>query len=394
MRFMARPTTLARDTVPALILLVIGLFGTTAVARFVHHEGRPGVVAYALVVVAALALAFRRPRPLAVLAVTAAATCLYLVLGYPYGPIQLSLVVAVFTVGRRLPLRPAAVACALATAALLLHGFVGESGAEPTSVLPFAAWTIVPFAVGVVARVNAEANARARAEQAREYAYEERLRIAQEVHDVVGHGLAAINMQAEIALHLLPKRPEQAGEALTAISRASKEALDELRAALAVVRRSAPPGLARLDDLVERMSGTGVPVTVEFTGTPRTLPVPVDLAAYRLIQESLTNVLRHAGPAAATVRIDHEPAALTVTVTDDGHGGPADKAGSTARASSTGKAGPAGNAGPAREAGDDGQVVEGHGLRGMRERVTTLGGSFEAGPQLTGGFRVRGTFPL
>ena len=353
--------TTARDTALSLLVLVVGLFGTTAVARFQHHEGRPGGLAYALVVIAALALVFRRPRPLATLAVTAAATSLYLVLGYPYGPIQISLVVAVFTVARTRMLRPAAAACAIATAALLLHGLVGKSGAGLTGVLPFAVWTIVPFAVGVVARVNDEADARSRAEQAREYAYEERLRIAQEVHDVVGHGLAAINMQAEIALHLLPKRPEQAGDALTAISRASKEALDELRATLAVIRRSPLPGLARLEDLVRRMSGTGVPVTVEFTGTPGALPAPVDLAAYRLVQESLTNVLRHAGPAGAAVRIAHEPATLVVTVSDTGRGGPAE---------------------------------EGHGLRGMRERVTALGGDFEAGPGPGGGFRVRGTFPL
>jgi signal transduction histidine kinase len=303
-----------------------------------------------------------------VLAVTAVPTGVYLLLGYPYGPIQISLVVAVFTVARRLPLRPAAVAGAAATVALLLHGYVGGSAATPTGVLPFSAWAVVPFAVGVVVRVSVEANQRSRDEQIRRYAFEERLRIAQEVHDVVGHGLSAINMQAEIALHLLSRRPEQAEEALTAISRTSKEALDELRATLAVVRRADPaglraptPGLARLDDLVERMSGTGVPVTVEVVGAPRDVPAAVDLAAYRLVQESLTNVLRHGDGAAATVHIDHEPEALTVTVTDDGPGGPA----------------------PA-----------GHGINGMRERVTALGGAFEAGPRPTGGFRVRGSFPL
>jgi signal transduction histidine kinase len=358
-----------RDGALALIVLVIGLFGTLPAARIQHHPDRLDALAYVLVTGAALALVPRRRWPLATLAAITAATSLYLILGYPYGPIQISLVVAVFTVARQLPLTVAATAGAAATVAILLHGVVGRSGGTPTGVLPFSVWTIVPFAVGVVARVTTEANARSRAEQIREHAFEERLRIAQEVHDVVGHGLSAINMQAEIALHLLPKRPGQAEEALIAISRTSKEALDELRATLAVVRRSDPsgvraptPGLARLDDLVRRMSGTGVPVTVDIRGTPGDLPAAVDLAAYRLVQESLTNVLRHAGPAGATVEIEHEPEALTVTVTDTGPGGAMNEAG--------------------------------QGINGMRDRVTTLGGTFAAGPRLTGGFRVRGTFPL
>lgn len=358
-----------RDAALALIVLVVGLFGTRWAAYVQHGGDRLNPFAYVLVTASALALVARSRAPLATLAATAAATSLYLILGFPYGPIQISLVVAVFTVGRHLPLKVSATACAVVTVALLLHGVVGDSGATATGVLPFSAWTIVPFAVGVVARVTAEAGARSRAEQIREHAFEERLRIAQEVHDVVGHGLSAINMQAEIALHLLPRRPEQAEEALAAISRTSKEALDELRATLAVVRRFDPsglraptPGLARLDDLVRRMSGTGVPVTVEFSGTPRDLPIAVDLAAYRLVQESLTNVLRHAGPAAASVKIEYAPEALRVTVADDGRGPSTTK--------------------------------EGHGINGMRERLTNLGATFEAGPGPTGGFRVRGSFPL
>jgi signal transduction histidine kinase len=348
-----------RDGALALIVLVIGLFGTRYAAHIQDAGDRLDPLAYVLVTVAALALVARSRTPLATLAATTGATSLYLILGFPYGPIQISLVVAVFTVGQHLPLKVSATACAIATIAVLLHGLT-----TPTAVLPFSAWTIVPFAVGVVARTTAEAGARSRAARI----LEERLRIAQEVHDVVGHGLSAINMQAEIALHLLPRRPEQAEEALTAISRTSKEALDELRATLAVVRRSDPsglraptPGLARLQDLVERMSGTGVPVTVEVTGTRGDLPIAVDLAAYRLVQESLTNVLRHAGPARATVTVEHVPEALTVTVTDTGRGGP---------------------------------VSNGHGINGMRERVTTLGGTFEAAPGPSGGFSVRGSFPL
>ncbi|MBX6354628.1 MAG: sensor histidine kinase [Micromonosporaceae bacterium] len=364
-----RAHLLLQDALLALVLAAIGLGGTRGAAELQHTS--VDALGFALVVAAAATLTLRRVWPLATLAGATGATSAYLLLGNPYGPVLISFAVAVFTVANRLPARRAAIASGVALLVLLLHSAVGRSPVGWAGLVPGSAWVAVPFAVGLVMRVTREANARARAEQAREYAYEERLRIAQEVHDVVGHGLAAINMQAEIALHLLPKRPEQAGEALSAISRTSKEALDELRATLAVVRRSDPsgvraptPGLARLGDLVDRMSATGVPVTVEVTGTPRDLPAAVDLAAYRLVQESLTNVLRHAGQASATVRVAHEPDRLTVTVTDTGRGAPA-----------------APNAG-------------GHGIRGMRERVTALGGVFEAGPAPAGGFRVQGSFPL
>jgi signal transduction histidine kinase len=177
-------------------------------------------------------------------------------------------------------------------------------------------------------------------------------------------------MQAEIALHLLARKPEQAEAALTAISRTSKEALDELRVTLTVVRRDeaaddrAPaPGLAQLPQLRDRLAGAGVPVTVEVTGEPRALPVAVDLAAYRVVQESLTNVLRHAGPATATVRLRHTRTGVAIEVTDTGRG-------------------------PAPGPG------VGYGLAGMRERVTALGGTFTAGPAPGGGFRVSATLPV
>jgi len=363
-----RPHMLLQDGLLALLLAVIGLFGTQGAAQLQDVPvDAPG---FALVVAAAIALVVRRVWPLATLAAGTAATSAYLIMGYPYGPILISFAVAVFTVAHRIPTKRAAVASGVALVAMLSHTVVGSSPEGWEGIVPGSAWVVVPYAAGVVVRVTREAHARSRAEQVRQYAYEERLRVAQEVHDVVGHGLAAINMQAEIALHLLPKRPEQADEALRAISRTSKEALDELRATLAVVRRSDPsgvraptPGLARLADLVDRMGGTGVPVAVEVTGAPRELPAVVDLAAYRLVQESLTNVLRHAGPASATVQVAYEPDSLAVTVTDTGRG-----------------------PGPARPGG--------HGLLGMRERVTALGGTFEAGPGPAGGFRVQGRFPL
>ncbi|OKI89393.1 sensor histidine kinase [Micromonospora sp. CB01531] len=358
------------DALVALALLVIGLFGTAPAG--LNQGVGTGRATYPLVVVAAIALAVRRRWPLATLAVVTAAATAYLVLGYPYGPILLSFFVAVYTVAAYRPLRAAAVACGLALAVLLLHVFVGVRSLGLLGLMPAAAWVVVPFAVGTTVRLGRESAARNRVDEARRLADAERLRVAREVHDVVGHGLAAIHMQAEIALHLLAKRPEQAEAALTAISRTSKEALDELRVTLTVVRRDEPvderapaPGLAQLPQLRERLAGAGVPVTVEVDGEPRALPVAVDLAAYRVVQEALTNVLRHAGPATATVRLRYAPTEVTVEVTDTGRGAVALPGGTA-----------------------------GYGLAGMRERVTALGGSFTAGPASAGGFRVYATLPL
>ncbi|WP_446219012.1 sensor histidine kinase [Micromonospora sp. IBHARD004] len=356
------------DAVVALVLLGIGLVGTAPAGA---NEGiDTGRATYPLVAVAALALAVRRRWPLATLAVVTAATTAYLVLGYPYGPILFSFLVAVYTVAAYLPLRTAAVAGGVALAALLLHVVVGVRPPGLLGAMPAAAWVVVPFAIGTTVRLVRENAARGRVDEARRLADAERLRVAREVHDVVGHGLAAIHMQAEIALHLLARKPEQAEVALTAISRTSKEALDELRVTLTVVRRDeaaddrAPaPGLAQLPQLRDRLAGAGVPVTVEVTGELRALPVAVDLAAYRVVQESLTNVLRHAGPATATVRLRHTPTGVEIEVTDTGRG-------------------------PAPGPG------VGYGLAGMRERVTALGGTFTAGPAPCGGFRVSATLPV
>lgn len=354
----------------ALALLAIGLVGTAPAG--LNQGLDTGRATYPLVVVAALAVAARRRWPLVTLAIVTAATTAYLVLGYPYGPILLSLFVAVYTVAARRPVRIAAVAGGVALLALLTHVFVGPRPPGLIGLMPAAAWVVVPFAVGTTVRLGQEYAARGRADEARRLADAERLRVAREVHDVVGHGLAAIHLQAEIALHLLARRPEQAEAALTAISRTSKEALDELRVTLTVVRRdeagdgrSPTPGLAQLPQLRERLAGAGLPVSVAVEGEPYPLPVAVDLAAYRVVQEALTNVLRHAGPATAAVRLRYAPAEVAVEVTDTGRGAAA---------------------GPPRPGGS--------GLAGMRERVTALGGSFAAGPAPAGGFRVSAVLPV
>jgi signal transduction histidine kinase len=357
------------DGLLAGVLLLFGLAATPMAAQAQPQATGPDAGSAALIVVAALALVVRRRWPLAVLAVSAAVTTAYLLRGYPYGPILFALSVAVYTVASSRPLRPAALVAGAALVALTLHVFVPPVGGPDLGGLaPAVAWVVVPFALGVTVRLSRSAALTARADAARRIADDERLRIAQEVHDVVGHGLAAINMQAEIALHLMHRKPEQVEAALTAISRTSKEGLDELRATLAAVRhgddRAPVPGLAQLPALRDRLAYAGLPVTVSVVGAPvgGEVPVAVDLASYRIVQEALTNVLRHAGSTTAQVRIEHRDDAVVVEVTDTGLGG----------APSPG----------------------GTGIAGMRERAGALGGQLQAGPRPEGGFRVYAVLPL
>jgi signal transduction histidine kinase len=236
------------------------------------------------------------------------------------------------------------------------------------------AWLGAPWAVGALIRMRSEGRIQSRREEATRAADAERLRIAAEVHDVAGHGLAVIAMQAGVALHVLDRRPEQARIALEEIRAASTEALDGLRASLDSLRTpgaDAPltpglPGLAELPALVERIRRAGM--AVELTATGQAVPVApaLDHAAYRIVQESLTNVLKHAGPASrAWVRLQWRPDALELSVLDDGRGAAAMVDG-------------------------DGR---GQGVLGMAERAKLHGGHLEAGPRAGGGFGVHAALP-
>ncbi len=264
---------------------------------------------------------------------------------------------------------------------LVVQTAIGAAGpareAIQTSLLPVG-WIVASAVLGQMSRqreallqqveqraLEAE---RTREEVARRRAGEERLRISRELHDSLTHLVSIIKVQAGVAVHLARKRGEEVPTALLAIEEASAEAARELRATLEVLRGEEHPagtaGLDRLGELVERARAAGLPVTASVTGTPRGLPAEVDRAAYRIVQEALTNVARHAGRAAATVRVHHTPAAVTVQVDDDGPG-------------------PAVTLGP-----------PGVGLVGMRERVAALGGELAAGPRGPGGFTVRAELPV
>jgi signal transduction histidine kinase len=206
-------------------------------------------------------------------------------------------------------------------------------------------------------------------EEANRAVADERLRIAQDLHDVVAHSMGVIAVQAGVGAHVIDSNPAEAKKSLEAISMTSRSTLTELRRMLGVLREDenaqyAPaPGLADLDRLVHDVGAAGLDVSVDRVGDASGLPPGVDFTAYRIVQESLTNVLKHAGPARANVRLQFEPMLLRIEVSDDGRG-------------VNGRA-----------------VAGGHGLIGMRERVGVYGGAFDAGPQTGGGFRVAVTLP-
>ena len=195
------------------------------------------------------------------------------------------------------------------------------------------------------------------------------MRIARELHDVVAHNISVINVQANTALHLMDRQPERARSALTTINEVSKQALVELRSVLGVLRevdaapRAPSPSLERLGELAAATSADGFSVKVEQLGAADSLPASIDLAAYRIVQEALTNAVRHSGGSHALVHVEHGEAALIVQVDDDGRN-------------------------PRRAS------VSGNGIVGMTERAHALGGTLVAGPTIEGGFRVRAWLPL
>jgi signal transduction histidine kinase len=372
------PPGRATDVAVAVLVGVVQLGLTTLAARRQPERQALDLLAYLLLAAGPVALLWRRRSPAGVLAVVMAACVVYFALGYPYGPAWLALIVGFWTAVTGGARRAAwAIAFAGLAAYFALAALVGR--AEPTTVAGVAAHTsslLLVLAVAEVAMAGRQRNLdaeRSRAEEARRRAGEERMRIARELHDVLAHNISLINVQAGVALHLMDEQPGQSRSALQAIKQASNDALGELRSVLDVLRQGdeAPPrapasGLAQLDSLVAGAGATGLEVRTRVEGAPRPLPAGTDLAAYRIVQESLTNVTRHAGPANATVRIAYGDHDLTVQVDDDGKGPPAGEA--------------------------NGRV--GSGIRGMRERVAALGGELTTGPRPGGGFRVRAHLPL
>ena len=330
--------------------------------------------AVALLVAGPAALTIRRWWPREVLAFVLMTTVVYHLLDYPEGPVSLSLIVAFVAVFFRGHRTFAWVMLAVSYFSLFWLGYL--IGVEPRPeldrALGAAAWMLAFFAFFEVGRGRRERMTeaeRVRREETKRRASEERLRIARELHDVLGHNLSLINVQAGTALHLLEERPEQAEGALSAIKQASNEALRDLRSVLDVLReggeeapRTPLPSLADLDDLVSRTSLAGLQVDKRIIGVERSLPPGVERAAFRIVQEALTNVTRHAMAQRATIRIDYRDEEIAIEIRDDGRG------------SST--------------------VEEGNGIAGMRERASALGGELEVESPASGGFVVRARLPM
>ena len=377
------------DGAAALLLAVVLGGAADAPRRALLHLGVPVGVGVALVCVASAGMWLRRWRPLTALAVTLAAEATTLLLGFTVDP-MLAVAAVLYIVGLSKPTRVAVVAMVmvgttLAALALLaptdLSGAPRGTGrleanfgpAAGTAVVLLAAWlagravrAARAYAEGL--REQAERRAEAQLDQARGALAEERLRIARELHDVVAHTMSVIAVQAGVGRYVIRENPAEAARALEAIETTSRGTLREMRQLLGMLREGTPgemlsaPGLGDIPELAER---AGLRVELAVRGEPRELPAGMDLAAFRIVQEALTNVVKHAGTDHGQVRVTYTADAVGIEVTDDGTG--------PAQASSS---------------------ASGHGLIGMRERVALYGGEFSAGPLPGRGYRVSARLPL
>jgi signal transduction histidine kinase len=348
-----------------------------------HLTSHPPLAAYLLLAVPSVALIWRNSRPVEVLGLAVGGAVGWAALGQIDGAALVPVIVAVYWVALTRA-RRIAVAAGLAGAAAIfategLLGPFGWFGGPNATMWPelLAAGAIGAYVAARRQWLAAESDRAARAEQAREDETRrrvdaERMRIARELHDVVAHSMAMINVQATAASMQLAADPASAAEALQAIRRASKSGLRELRAILQVLRQvdggiPAVPDLRAITALVEATSAAGTPTTLTAAEPSVPLLAPVGLAVYRIVQESLTNVVRHAGRVAATVSLRQDGGYLQVDVVNEG------------------------GAAPAPAAFSDGT---GTGLAGLRERAAALGGTLDAGPRPGGGFAVHARLPV
>jgi signal transduction histidine kinase len=354
------------------LVLFVSLVGT--LKRDEQGYAQPTLAAGLLVAAAVLPLLWRDRRPEITLLVTAAAVSAYFAATFADGPVYLSVLLSVFALTSRRPLRDWLPYAATALFVILVGMVVREVRVDLSSTIGSIGWTSwfvtvvsAAAALGTAARNRRET----RAEQVRRTATEEQLRMAQDLHDGVGHGLAVIAMQAGVALHVLDQDPAAARRSLEAIRDTSRESLDALRAELVRLspskgepaRRKPRNGLADLEVLAARVRAGGVHVRLDVAAVD--VPADVDATAYLVVQEALTNVLRHAGAGFVDVVVRRTTDHLDLSVTDDGQG-------------------------PASPV-DAGQ---GMGIPGMRSRVEALGGTLDTGPVAGGGFRVRAVIPV
>jgi signal transduction histidine kinase len=394
-----RPPPAVQDL---LLAIFVGLMQVQGTLRMAAEQGIVlGTLDYGvmgtLLFGSGLILALRRRLPVVVFVVTGVVSLVYYGAGFPDGPGWLALFVALYTLtahgeGPR-ALRIALLGLGVLTVAWLVTADLSAPAELGWLFFRIGTAAMATFlgesmrmrrVLAAQAAERAERAERTREQEAQRRVDAERLRIAREVHDTVAHAIAIINVQAGVTAHVLDKRPEQARETLRTIEQTSARALRELRTTLAMLTdsterddRAPAPGLRHLDDLVATAGHAGVAVTVEQTGTARELPSALDIAAYRIVQESITNVIRHAGASQARISIHYGEDELRISVADDGCGvTPADR--------------PVGSGTPAPRSANGG----GRGIAGMRERCELLGGELTAGPAPGGGFVVQATLPL
>jgi signal transduction histidine kinase len=372
------------DAALTLLAVVVGV-GSQFAAAESHDElyRTTGPIAVALGLAVTLPMFWRRVHPQLALLVSATAITVLSALDYRTNSLALAVLFLVYAAAAYQPLRRAVAALTYVFLAI----FVIFATQPPDFDVRSLAFNLALFGAawlgGIAMRSRsatalarlAEADERAEAhrQQAARAVAEERLRIAQELHDVVAHSMSVIAVQAGMGSHVIDEQPAQAKQALETISRTSRSTLVEMRRLLGVLRgedghRAAEPapGLADLDALVDQVRAAGIPVDLEIDApdahVPPDIPKGIDLSAYRLVQEGLTNVIKHAGPATARVRVRYGDGEVEVEVTDDGRGGAASNGG-------------------------------GHGLTGMRERVAVWGGTLDVGPSDGGGYHVRAVLP-
>jgi signal transduction histidine kinase len=404
---LVRLPTRAQDLLLALFVTVMQVQGTVSrTIRDPESVLRPladlGHLGYVLLIAGGAVVAVRRRWPVTVFATTALASLVYYALDFPDGPGWLGLFVAVYTLTALGDGRRSLVTAGVGIAVLAVCWLIAAADVEPPAAIGWVFFrigaSVMSAALGESVRsrrfIAAEALERAelaertREQETRARVDEERLRIAREVHDTVAHAIAVINVQSGVTAHVLDKRPERAREALEAIEQTSARALQEMRAILGVLRdtddaRVPHPGLGQIGELTTEALEAGLTVDLEETSPPPPVPTAVGSAVYRILQESITNVIRHVGPTRVTVALDYGADTVEVRVTDEGPRG------------GSGTGGAALHTGEDR-AGDGlaGPDEPGRGILGMRERCQLLGGELDAGPLSGGGFAVTARLPL
>jgi signal transduction histidine kinase len=360
--------------ISALVIAIFQVGGTFGASHNQPDRKSIDVIAMLLVLAGPAALAVRDRWPLLAAAVAGAAADIYIGLGYPYGPIFVSVAVALFVTVQTGHRRASWLVTAAAYAGYVIATTLDprRDGRPPwTHLTLVAGWLAVVWVVSDLVRTRREQyfdRRRAEEEEQLRKADERRLRVAQELHDVLAHNISLINVQASVALHLIEENPDHAETALLNIKNASREALQELRSALDLLRdgdasgapRSPAPRLADIETLVAGVRTSGLDVRLEVVPPAQPLPASVELATYRIVQEALTNVTRHSGARGVDVRVVCADD-VDIEVVDDGRGGPANA---------------------------------GNGITGMRQRAASLGGTLEAGPRLGKGFHVTAHLPV